>query len=199
MRMDHLQARTLKKLGYLRVSTHEQRPDRQIDGLQSICDALFIEHASAATIKRPVYQEVITQLTSGDGLVVWDLDRAWRSTLDALTEIDRLRQRGIRLEIANLQIDTECPSGMLLYTIMGAFAEFERRILSQRTKEGLAAARARGVRIGRPPRLNSAELKSALDQIKSGKPIKHVAAAFGMAPWSLSRALKRGGHTGRPE
>ncbi|MEM7669583.1 MAG: recombinase family protein [Pseudomonadota bacterium] len=181
----------MKKLGYLRVSTHEQRPDRQIDGLKDICDELFIEYASAGTLKRPVYDHVIEQLRAGDGFVVWDLDRAYRSVIDALLEVEKLKDRGINLEIVNLQIDTDTPGGMLIYTVLSAFAEFERRILSQRTKEGIAAARARGARIGRPPKLSTDEIDDALTKIRAGTPICRVAEAFDMAPWSLSRAIKR--------
>lgn len=181
----------MKKLGYLRVSTHDQNPDRQIDGLREICDDLFIECASAGTLKRPVYADVMDQLQPGDGFVVWDLDRAFRSVVDALLEMEKLRDRQIHLEIINLRIDTDTPSGMLMYTVMSAFAEFERRVLSQRTKEGIAAARARGKRIGRPPKLSNEDIDEALECIRAGSTIRQVAEAFDMAPWSLSRAIKR--------
>ena len=77
---------------------------------------------------------------------VWDLDRAFRSVVDALTEAEKLRQRGIHFRIASLHIDTSTPAGIFVYTMMSALAEFERRTLSQRTREGLAAARKRGER-----------------------------------------------------
>ncbi|MEL6464954.1 MAG: recombinase family protein [Pseudomonadota bacterium] len=181
----------MKKLGYLRISTQEQSPDRQIDGLRSVCDELFIECASASTTKRPVYSDVISRLGPDDALVVWDLDRAFRSVVDALLEVDKLKARGIHLEIMNLQIDTNTPGGMLMYTVISAFAEFERRVLSQRTKEGLAAARARGKRIGRPPKLSMQEIDEAIASIRSGSTIRQVAQTFDIAPWSLSRAIKR--------
>lgn len=181
----------MKKLGYLRVSTQEQSPDRQIDGLREICDELFIEYASAGTLKRPIYAAVIERLKPGDGLVVWDLDRAFRSVVDALLEMEKLRDRHVSLEIVNLRIDTDTPGGMLMYTVISAFAEFERRILSQRTKEGIAAARNRGKQIGRPPKLSPREIDDALERIRNGSSIRQVAGAFDMAPWSLSRAIKR--------
>ena len=122
------------KIGYLRVSTQEQRPDRQIDGLQSRCDRLYIETLSAVSPSRPVFEGVIAGLQPGDTLVVWDLDRAFRSVVDAVTQADRLRTKGVEFEIANLQIDTGTPAGMLIYTVMSAFAEFERRTIIQRTQ-----------------------------------------------------------------
>lgn len=76
----------MKRVGYLRVSTEEQKPDRQIDGLTPYCDILYIEKLSAVAKKRPVFEQILNSLKQGDTLVVWDLDRAFRSTLDALTQ-----------------------------------------------------------------------------------------------------------------
>jgi DNA invertase Pin-like site-specific DNA recombinase len=180
------------KVGYLRVSTQEQRPDRQVDGLRSRCDRLFIEAVSAVRRNRPVYEAVIEDLRPGDTLVVWDLDRAFRSVIDAVTEAERLRAKGIEFEIANLQVDTATPAGMLVYTVMSAFAEFERRTLIQRTKEGLEAARRRGKRLGRPPKLTHAQLADARRRLSvTGDSVTNIAREFGVAPWTLSRALRR--------
>lgn len=181
----------MKKLGYLRVSTHEQRPDRQIDGMQGSCDELFIEHASGATMKRPIFDKVLKLLKEGDTLCVWDLDRAFRSTLDAIQTADALQQRGIALNIVNLQLDTRTPAGRLVYTVLSACAEFERRLISQRTKEGLAAAKRRGKKLGRPPKLSSEDLSEAGKRLEHGQPLADVAQWCGMAPWSLQRAFKR--------
>ncbi|WP_299500461.1 recombinase family protein [uncultured Roseobacter sp.] len=198
-REDAVQRQIMAKIGYLRVSTQEQRPDRQIDGMRDICDELFVEHASAGTLKRPVYEDVIARLQPSDALVVWSLDRAYRSTVDALLEVEKLKQRGINLEILDLRVDTSTPVGMLLFTVVSAFCEFERRALSQRTKEGMAAAKARGKRIGRPPKLNSDQLDAVLAQVRSGSTLTQIARSVGMAPWSLSRAMKRGGKSYRPK
>ncbi|MEO1197941.1 MAG: recombinase family protein [Pseudomonadota bacterium] len=182
----------MRKLGYLRVSTHEQRPDRQIDGLVEICDELFIEYASAIRKSRPVYDELISKLESEDCLVIWDLDRAFRSTVDAILEVEKLKARQINLEIVNMNVDTTTPSGMLIYTVISAFAEFEHRMLSQRTREGLAAARKRGQRLGRPHKLTEAQIDEALARIRErGDTIKDIADSYNVAAWTLSRAIKR--------
>lgn len=182
----------MRKIGYLRVSTAEQRPDRQIMGLEPLCDELHIERLSAVSRRRPVFDQVLTGLDTGDVLVVWDLDRAFRSVIDALTVIDRLRSRGIELEIANLQLDTTSAAGMLVYTVMSAFAEFERRTLAQRTREGLAAARQRGVRLGRPPKLSKEQLAYAGRCLaEPDATITDVARELGVAPWSLTRSMRR--------
>lgn len=125
------------KIGYLRVSTEEQRPDRQIDALTPICDELHVEKLSAVAKPRPVYEKIINSLNSGDIFVIWDLDRAYRSAKDALNELDNLRERGIEIQIASIDIDTSTPHGMLIYTFISGLAEFERRLLSERTKQGL--------------------------------------------------------------
>lgn len=180
------------RFGYLRVSTQEQRPDRQLDGLKDYCDELFIEYASAASMKRPVFEKVLDKLRNGDVLVVWDLDRAFRSTIDAIQTAEVLRTRGIELNIVNLNVDTSTPAGMLVYTVMSACAEFERRIISQRTKEGMNAARERGKRIGRPPKLEREALESAAHRLSTENVSKKkVAIDLGVAPWTLTRALRK--------
>ncbi|WP_051556258.1 recombinase family protein [Nitratireductor aquibiodomus] len=184
-------AKAMRTIGYLRVSTAEQRPDRQIDGLRMICDELHIEKLSAVCPRRPVYERVIKSLNQGDMLVVWDLDRAFRSVIDALAEAEKLRKRGIHFRIASLSIDTSTPAGIFVYTMMSALAEFERRTLSQRTKEGLAAAKARGKSLGRPRKLNDAQLFAASQRVRAGETITAVAGDFDIAPWTLTRAMRR--------
>lgn len=180
------------RIAYLRVSTEEQRPDRQIDGLQGVADELHIEKLSAATLRRPVYEAVIAKLNRGDTFVVWTLDRAYRSTIDALMEIDKLRTRGIAFEIVQFPLDTSKPESAFVLTIIAAFAELERQMISRRTKEGLAAARRRGKRLGRPPKLSEDRLRQVREAIESGSiTITAMAQTLGIAPWTLSRALRR--------
>ena len=182
----------MKKIAYVRVSTAEQRHDRQILGLREICDELHIETVSACSPRRPVYEDVLRRLSPGDMLVVWALDRAYRSTKDALTQLDVLRSRGIHFQIANLNIDTSTPAGIFVYTLLSALAEFERRILSERTKEGMEAARKRGKRIGRPPVMSDKQLRDAKCRIESdGHSISRIARDMKVPRWTLARSLKR--------
>lgn len=182
---------TSRKVGYLRVSTSEQRPDRQIDGLEEICDELHIETLSAVKEVRPIFDAVLAGLQPGDTLVVWDLDRAFRSTRDALDVAEAVQSRGINFEIVRMHMDTSLPEGLLVYTIMAAVGEFERQNLARRTREGLAAARLRGKRLGRPPKLSDRQLEAIRVELKKGARIKDVAARYGVWPWTLSRSLKR--------
>lgn len=180
------------KIGYLRVSTGEQRPDRQVDALQEICDEMHIERVSAVSAKRPVYEGVLKKLGPSDTLVVLDLDRAFRSVVDAVTEVEKLRKRGVTLQIVNLSVDTSTPAGMLVYTVMSACAEFERRTLIQRTREGLAAARKRGQRLGRPPKFSGAQIAHIRHRHEvQGQTLARIARDYGVAPLTVWRSLKR--------
>lgn len=182
----------LSKIGYLRVSTEEQRPDRQIIGLESICDALHIETVSAVSKKRPVYDKVVTSLKSGDSLVVWDLDRAFRSTVDALLEAEKLRERNIAFQIVTLNVDTATPAGELVYTVMAAFAQYERKILIKRTREGLAAAIQRGVKLGRPAKLTKQQILDAQDAVSNGySTITAKAKEYGVCRDTLRRCMAK--------
>lgn len=179
-----------RKIGYLRVSTADQNPGRQADGLRDLCDELHVETVSAVGRKRPVYERVVQRLAPGDVLVIWDLDRAYRSAKDALSELDRLTQRGVHFHIARLAIDTTTPTGRFLYTVMGGLAEFERLTLSQRTREGLMAARRRGVRLGRPPKLDPDQIAAARARRGNGETIRRIAGSLGVAPWTVTRSLQ---------
>jgi len=178
------------KIGYLRVSTEEQNTDRQIDALKPLCDEVFIEKLSATAPKRPVFDRVIRVLQEGDTLVVWDLDRAFRSTVDAILQEKHLRENGIGFEIISLNVNTAEPAGEFAYSVTAA--QLERRMISKRTKEGLAAARKRGVQLGRRPKLSPDQVRQARDKLDAGTHTQaKLAAKFGVHPRTLARALKR--------
>ena len=184
--------RGVTRIGYLRVSTEGQRPDRQLDGLKHSCDRLYVETASAGTCRRPVYEAVLRRLKPGDTLVVWDLDRAFRSVVDAVTQAEKLNARSVELQIVNLQLDTRTPAGMLVYTVLSACAEFERRMIRQRTREGLAAARLRGKKLGRPRKLSREQLEAARASLASSQAsAAALARELGVARWTLTRSLRR--------
>jgi len=181
-----------RKVGYLRVSRADQCVNRQIDGLKAICSEMRIEQISAASKSRPVFDRLLASLEAGDTLVVWDLDRAFRSTIDAVTQAERLQTRGVGFQIVTLNIDTSTPDGMLVYTVMAAIAEHERKRLGQRTKEGLAAARARGQRLGRPCKLSDDQVRSLKQQLDTKEAnITELAALNDIHPWTLTRSLRR--------
>lgn len=183
----------MRKYGYIRVSTSDQSHDRQVDGLLPLCDELHIETGSAVGRRRPVYQALVRRLKPGDTFVVWSVDRAFRSTLDAIVEAEKFRKRGVSFQIVNLKIDTATPEGMYVYQIQAAGFEFERAFLIKRTREGLEAARRRGVKLGRPPKLKPAQLDAVRARLSSpGTTVTSLAKELNVWPWTLSRALRRG-------
>lgn len=182
----------MRKIGYLRVSTRKQRHDRQVHVLKRYCDRLFIETASAASLDRPVYDKVTRLLGIGDELVVFDIDRAYRNTRDALNEFHVLSMRGIRMRVLNFPVDLNTDEGYYSFVMENARAELERRRMSRRTKEGLVVARLKGKRIGRPRKLTSSQVASARRRIQSRETtISALAKELKVGRWTLSRALNR--------
>ena len=151
--------------GYARVSTDDQDLSLQIDALQQHGipkAAIFMDKVSGAKTERPGLTKCLESLTSGDILVVWRLDRLGRSMRHLITLVEDLRSKGIGFRSLNEgAIDTTCASGELIFNIFSALAQFERRLIQERTKAGLAAARARGRHGGRP-RVTAAEAKVVL-------------------------------------
>ena len=180
------------KLGYVRVSSKEQVTDRQFDRLIDVCDKIYAEKMSAKHLNRPIYQEVLKELKCGDTLVILSIDRAFRNTIDAIGEADKLKLRGVNFQIINLAIDTSNADGMLAYTVVAAVAQHERERISERVKQGQAAARKRGVRLGRPPKMSDRKIRAAKKKLETGSAsIEEIAAFYGVHPWTLTRSIRR--------
>lgn len=122
---------------------------------------------------------------------MWDLDRAFRSTLDALLEAEKLRERNVAFQIVTLNVDTATPAGELVYTVMAAFAQYERKLLIKRTKEGMEAARKRGAKIGRPKKLTDEQIVKAMAKIDAGGTITAKAKELGVCRDTLSKAINQ--------
>ena len=144
-----------RRVGYARVSTDDQNLSLQLDALaqQGVSeDLIFTDKLSGAKDDRPGLGRCLKALKAGDTLVVWRLDRLGRSMRHLVTVIGDLREQGVGFRsISDGMIDTTSPSGELVFHIFSALAQFERRLIQERTKAGLAAARARGRKGGRPP------------------------------------------------
>ena len=146
-------------IGYARVSTVDQDPSLQLDALRAAgCDELFEERASGVRADRPVLAEAMKYAREGDTLVVWRLDRFGRSLKDLIQKVEALRERGIGFRSLAESVDTTTAGGQLVF---GALAEFERELIRERTMAGLAAARARGRKGGRPPKMTKQKVKQA--------------------------------------
>lgn len=181
----------MAKIGYARVSKDEQNPDRQIDILaEAGCDRVFVDHASGKLDARPELAKALDYLRPGDHLVVGSLDRLGRS-VPHLTGLTRdLAEKGMHLVVLNLGIDTSTITGKLFVTILAGIAEFERDLLIQRTNEGLAAARARGRKGGRKPKLTDIQVEQARRMYAERQhTIKQIADTFRVSPATIYRHL----------
>ncbi len=145
------------KIGYARVSTRDQNLDLQIDALKKAgCDDTYIykEEISGASRERPELNKALDHLRADDVLVVWKLDRLGRSLADLVHLVNEIQGKGAGLQSMHDNIDTSTPQGKLTFHIFAAIVEFEREIIRERTNAGLAAARARGRKGGRPKGLS---------------------------------------------
>ncbi|CAJ0809115.1 hypothetical protein LMG19083_04848 [Ralstonia psammae] len=142
------------KIGYARVSTEEQCLDLQLTALKSAgCDRILSDHgASGARFDRPGLKEALDLAQDGDTVLVWRLDRLGRSLSDLVQVVGGLGTRGVEFVSLTESIDTRSSTGMLMFHMIAALAQFERSLISERTRAGMAAARTRGAKIGRPRR-----------------------------------------------
>lgn len=148
------------RIGYARVSTHEQNLNLQTDALKEAgCKKIFIDKVSGVAAARPGIDETMSYLRKGDTLVVWRLDRLGRSLKHLIELVSKLEEMQVGFQSLQELVDTTSTGGRLVFHIFGALAEFERGLIQERTKAGLAAARARGRKGGRPKALDEKQRK----------------------------------------
>jgi DNA invertase Pin-like site-specific DNA recombinase len=178
-------------LGYARVSTGDQNPELQLDALRAAgCARVFVDTASGALAARPELARALDHLRPGDTLVVWRLDRLGRSLRHLLDVVGDLERRGIGFKSLRESVDTTTPGGRLVFHLFGALAEFERDLLRERTAAGLAAARARGRKGGRPPVMTPQKLAIARQLYDSRRhTVAAIAATLGVSRASVYRGL----------
>jgi len=177
-------------VGYARVSTLEQDPALQHDALTAAgAVRVFTDYASGATAARPQLIACLDFLRPGDTLAVWRIDRLGRSVADLTTIVNDLGARGIQFRSLTEAIDTTTVGGELVFHIFAAVAQMECRLISERTRAGLAAARARGRAGGRPTVMTTERLTAAHAMRAQGMTLIQIAAALGVGRSSLVRAL----------
>ena len=160
-------------VGYARVSTQDQNLDLQLDALQKAgCEKPFTDVVSGAQSERPGLTEALAYVREGDTLVVWKLDRLGRSLQHLIELVKTLQARGIGFKSLQENIDTTTPGGKLIFHVFGALAEFERDLIRERTQAGLASARSRGRKGGRPHAMT--EAKAAMAQTLRQDPDRTV-------------------------
>ena len=173
-------------IGYARVSTDDQTLDLQRDALREAgCERIFEDTAGGAD-ERPNLEQALSHLRSGDTLVVWRLDRLGRSLKDLIARAEELRSESIGLKSLKEAIDTDSPTGQLVFHIFGALAEFERALIRERTQAGLQAARARGRKGGRRKRLDRDQRVHAVELYRSRKhTVKEICSLMGISRATL--------------
>jgi len=185
------------RIGYGRVSTRDQNPDSQRDALaEAGCDEVYIDKASGKLASRPELDKALARLRPGDTLVITRLSRAMRSLRHLLDLAADLEGRGVGLVVLKQQIDTTSPTGRLVFHILAAIDEFQRELIVEGTHEGLAAARARGRKGGRPPAMTPGQVelarKLAAERDADGRnvyTVTRIAEMLGVSRPTLYRAL----------
>lgn len=179
----------MARIGYGRVSTADQNIDPQIEELkQAGCEKIFQEKISSVKSNRAQLQAMIEYIREGDEVVVCKLDRIARSTRHLLDLVDLFRQKGVVFRVLNIALDTSTPTGMLMLTMLGAVATFEREIMLERQRDGIKQAKTDGKYKGRKPtaRAKSAEIHHLLSQ---GYTKSRVAKELGIGVASIYRIL----------
>jgi DNA invertase Pin-like site-specific DNA recombinase len=171
------------RIGYARVSTSDQNLNLQKDALRAVgCERLFTDIVSGARVERPGLSEALSECRPGDTLVVWKLDRLGRSLPHLVETVSDLAARSVGFHSLQEQIDTTTSGGKLIFHIFASLAEFERDVIRERTKAGLAAARARGRMGGRPKGVDQKKKKAALALKKeAGHSVREICEIVGIS------------------
>ena len=175
--------------GYARVSTDGQSVDAQVKQLRAAgAEKIFRETASGAKTDRARLRQALKEIDEGDVLMVTRLDRLARSTRDLLNTLAQIADKGAGFRsLADAWADTTTAHGRLMLTVLGGLAEFERDLIRARTSEGRARAVARGVKLGRKPKLTPHQQKEAMRRRNAGEPTREIARMFNVSHSTISR------------
>jgi len=178
--------------GYARVSTDGQTVAAQVAQLRAAgCAKVYSETASGAKTDRAELAKALRVLQPGDVLVVTRLDRLARSTRDLLNTLHALGERQVGFKsLVDTWADTTTPHGRLMLTVLGGLAEFERELIRARTGEGRKRAKARGVRFGRPPKLNAHQRQEAIARLQAGGTQSDVARTYNVDATTIGRLMQ---------
>ena len=180
------------KLGYARVSTEGQTLDLQRERLLAAgCTKLFEEKISGAVRNRPVLGQLLVEVRADDILVVTRLDRLARSTAELLRIAHEIEEKSAGLQsLEEPWADTMSPAGRMVLTVFAGIAEFERTLIRQRTEDGKAEARKRGIVFGRPPKLRPDQQELVRELLRAGKSVNTVARTFNVHPATIYRCVE---------
>ena len=181
-----------QRVGYIRVSTLDQREDRQLDGVE--LDKRFVDRTSGKDIKRPQLTALLGFIRDGDTVVCHSMDRLGRNLDDLRKLVFGMTERGVRVEFIKENLiftGDDSPMANLLLSVMGAIAEFERQLIRERQREGIALAKKRGVYKGRPVTLNATVAASLLNRLAAGEKPSELAREFKISRMTLHRYRTR--------
>ena len=182
-----------EKIGYARVSTEDQNLSMQIMALEKVgCLRIFQEKVSAVAKARPELDEAIKNLRAGDTFVVWRMDRLARGMPELLRRLQQIADKGCGFLSMTERFDFSSATGKLVLNIFGAIAEFERNLTSERTKAGLAAARARGAQIGGELKMTPERIEAIRQRVLGGQTVKAAVEAEGVSLASFYGVFKGG-------
>jgi DNA invertase Pin-like site-specific DNA recombinase len=180
-------------IGYSRVSTLDQNPESQLDRLTSAgCIHVFMDRFSGTKASRPEWDKCRATLQAGDTLIITRLDRLGRSTKDLLAIASWLDDVGVNLIATEQSINTTTAEGRLFFTMVSAFAEFEHSLMVARTKDGLAAAKARGRAGGRPLTLSVQQAAEVTSMLSADRSVTEVAELFKVSRATIYRTVRAG-------
>jgi len=181
----------LANVGYARVSTLDQNLSLQLDALgEAGCGKIFEDHASGTRADRQGLQAALDYVRDGEVLVVWKLDRLGRSLPHLIETVMALSKRGVGFRSLTEAIDTTTSGGRLIFHILGALGQFERDLIQERTRAGLAAAAVRGRRSGRKPVITEDKLKRARGMVGKGLTVREIATRLRVGKTALYEALR---------
>lgn len=184
------------RIGYVRVSSLDQNPDRQIEDLKAQqAEKIFMDKVSGKNTDRPELQRMLSFIRDGDTLIVHSLDRLARNLADLLTMVQDLTCRGVSVIFLNERLSFEAgadasPTSKLMLSMIGAFAEFERSMIRRRQAEGIALAKERGVYKGRPRSISDETLETVNALVEQGVPLATAAKKVGISRSTVYRYLQ---------
>lgn len=180
-----------KMIGYIRVSAYDQNPERQLDGMN--LDKLFTEKASGRDLQRPAFEEVLSYIREGDTLVVHSMDRLARNQEHLRQIVRELTTKGVRVQFMKENLiftGEDSPMATLLLSVIGAMAEFERSLIRERQREGVAIAKKKGLYKGRKKSLNDAQVSELKKMVSEGAKKSSVARSFNISRETLYQYMK---------
>ena len=181
----------MAKVGYARISTIDQNPALQLDALAAEgCVKVFEDLASGARVDRAGLRAALEYVRDGDVLIVWKLDRLGRSLPHLIETVTSLATRGVGFRSITEAIDTTTPGGRLVFHLFGALGQFERDLIQERTRAGLAAAAVRGRKGGRKPVVTGEKLRRARSIIAKGLTVREAATRLKLGKTALYNALR---------